>query len=112
MAKSIAKKDESPSKLIDARIMELGDWRGETLAKVRRLIKEADPEVIEEWKWVKPTNPGLQSGPTTAASAQGKPTRVQSSSLSSRVLRWMTPHTCSTSLGLLGAPSTYMKTRR
>ena len=37
---------------------ELGDWRGETLAKVRRLIKEADPEVVEEWKWVKPTNPG------------------------------------------------------
>ncbi len=41
----------SPSKLIDARIKELRDWRGETLAKVRALIKEADPEVIEEWKW-------------------------------------------------------------
>jgi hypothetical protein len=40
------------------RIQELCDWRGETLAKVRRLIKEANPEVIEEWKWVKPTNPG------------------------------------------------------
>ena len=59
MAKSSAKKDESPSQLIDARIQELGDWRGETLAKVRRLIKEADPEVVEEWKWVKPTNPGI-----------------------------------------------------
>ena len=58
MAKSSAKKDESPSQLIDARIQELGDWRGETLAKVRRLIKKADPEVVEEWKWVKPTNPG------------------------------------------------------
>jgi hypothetical protein len=58
MAKSNAKKDESPSQLIDARIQELGDWRGETLAKVARLIKEADPEVVEEWKWVKPTNPG------------------------------------------------------
>ncbi len=58
MAKSSAKKDDSPSQLIDARIQELGDWRGETLAKVRRLIKEADPEVVEEWKWVKPTNPG------------------------------------------------------
>ena len=58
MAKSSAKKDESPSQLIDARIQELGDWRGETLAKVRRLIKEADPEVVEEWKWVKLTNPG------------------------------------------------------
>jgi hypothetical protein len=41
----------SPSQLIDARIAELGDWRGETLARVRSLIKEADPEVVEEWKW-------------------------------------------------------------
>jgi hypothetical protein len=43
--------EASPSRLIDARIAELGDWRGETLARVRSLIKEADPEVIEEWKW-------------------------------------------------------------
>ena len=42
---------DSPSQLIDARIRELGDWRGETLARVRSLIKEADPEVVEEWKW-------------------------------------------------------------
>ncbi|HVO48220.1 MAG TPA: DUF1801 domain-containing protein [Steroidobacteraceae bacterium] len=42
---------ESPSKLIDARIRELGDWRGEMLARIRELIKEADPEVVEEWKW-------------------------------------------------------------
>src|SRR5687767_10255432 len=41
----------SPSRLIDARIEELGDWRGETLARLRALIKEADPEVVEEWKW-------------------------------------------------------------
>ena len=41
----------TPSKLIDARIQELGDWRGATLAKVRALIQEADPEVVEEWKW-------------------------------------------------------------
>ena len=41
----------SPSELIDGRIQELGDWRGETLARVRNLIKEADPEVVEEWKW-------------------------------------------------------------
>ena len=44
-------KSESPSKLIDGRIKELADWRGETLANVRALIKQADPEVIEEWKW-------------------------------------------------------------
>jgi hypothetical protein len=49
---------ESPSQAIDARIKELGDWRGETLSRVRALIKEADPEVVEAWKWVKPTNPG------------------------------------------------------
>src|SRR5499426_2264344 len=42
---------DSPSRLIDARIKELGDWRGETLARVRMLIKQADPDVIEEWKW-------------------------------------------------------------
>ena len=41
----------SPSQLIDARIKELGDWRGETLARIRTLIKHADPEVVEEWKW-------------------------------------------------------------
>jgi hypothetical protein len=41
----------SPSQLIDARIKELGDWRGETLARVRMLIKQADPDVVEEWKW-------------------------------------------------------------
>jgi hypothetical protein len=44
-------KTDSPSRLIDARIRELGDWRGETLARVRTLIKQADPEVVEEWKW-------------------------------------------------------------
>jgi hypothetical protein len=43
--------DATPSQLIDARIEELGDWRGETLARIRSLIKEADPEVVEEWKW-------------------------------------------------------------
>ena len=42
---------DSPARLIDARIKELGDWRGETLARVRMLIKQADPEVVEEWKW-------------------------------------------------------------
>jgi len=49
---------DSASEQIDARIKELSDWRGETLARVRNLIKQADPEVVEEWKWVKPTNPG------------------------------------------------------
>jgi hypothetical protein len=51
MKKSAAAKGESPSRLIDARIRELDDWRGQTLAQVRALIKEADPAVVEEWKW-------------------------------------------------------------
>jgi hypothetical protein len=49
---------ESASAIIDARIDELGDWRGEMLAKMRRLIREADPEVVEELKWKKPSAPG------------------------------------------------------
>ena|SRR5436190_10750641 len=49
---------ESASALIDARIKEIGDWRGKTLASVREIIHAADPEIVEEWKWVKPTNPG------------------------------------------------------
>src|ERR1700716_3144823 len=49
---------ESASAFIDAKIMELGDWRGKTLAKVRAIIHKADPEIVEEWKWVKATSPG------------------------------------------------------
>jgi hypothetical protein len=49
--KSATTKVESPSRLIDARIKELDDWRGKTLSRVRALIKQADPEVVEEWKW-------------------------------------------------------------
>jgi hypothetical protein len=44
--------------MIDKRIKELGDWRGKMLSQIRTLIKQADPEMVEEWKWVKPTNPG------------------------------------------------------
>jgi hypothetical protein len=51
MAKSGAQDSKSPSQLIDERIRELGDWRGEVLSRVRALIKEADPDVVEEWKW-------------------------------------------------------------
>src|ERR671936_2074841 len=52
-----SKKDETPAQLIDARIEELGDWRGATLSRLRALIKQADPEVVEEVKWRKPSNP-------------------------------------------------------
>jgi hypothetical protein len=51
MKKSAASKRQSPSRLIDARIKQLDDWRGKTLSHVRALIKEADPDVVEEWKW-------------------------------------------------------------
>ena len=51
MKKSATTKGESPSRLIDATIKELDDWRGKTLSHVRALIKRADPEVVEEWKW-------------------------------------------------------------
>jgi hypothetical protein len=50
--------DTNASTLIDEKIRELGDWRGKTLSKVRGIIKQADPDVVEEWKWVKATNPG------------------------------------------------------
>jgi hypothetical protein len=51
MTKRGAQTDKSPSRLIDGRIKELGDWRGEILSRLRSLIKEADPDVVEEWKW-------------------------------------------------------------
>ena len=57
MKKTSAKKGESPSQLIGARIKELDDWRGEMLSQLRALIKQADPLVVEESKWKKPTNP-------------------------------------------------------
>jgi hypothetical protein len=59
MTKSSVQNAESPAQLIDARIKELGDWRGKTLSRVRALIKRADPDVVEEWKWRKASNPGV-----------------------------------------------------
>src|SRR5438445_13681062 len=58
MKKSGASQGQPASGLISKRIAELGDWRRETLSRMRKLIKEADPDVVEEWKWVKPTKPG------------------------------------------------------
>ena len=55
----MTQQDEDPSQLIDAKVEELGDWRGMTLSRVRELIKQADPDVVEEWKWRKATNPGV-----------------------------------------------------
>jgi hypothetical protein len=50
---------ESPSKRIDAKIKELNDWRGQLLARLRTIVREADPDVVEEWKWAKATSPGV-----------------------------------------------------
>jgi hypothetical protein len=58
MKKSGACQDQSASELISKRVAELGDWRGKTLSRMRTLIKQADPDIVEEWKWVKPTKPG------------------------------------------------------
>ena len=58
MKKSNANETQSASALISERIADLGDWRGKTLSWMRKLVKEADPDVVEEWKWVKPTKPG------------------------------------------------------
>jgi len=58
MKKSGAGRDQSASEIISNRIAELADWRGKTLSRMRKLIKDADPDVVEEWKWVKATSPG------------------------------------------------------
>src|SRR3954466_8051321 len=58
MTKSDASEGQSASELISKRIAELGDWRGETLSRMRELVKEADPDAVEEVKWVKKTSPG------------------------------------------------------
>ena len=58
MKKSDASQGQPASDLISKRIVELGNWRGKTLSRMRTLIKKADPDVVEEWKWVKPTKPG------------------------------------------------------
>src|SRR6266702_7936483 len=59
MKKSGPTEGQSASELIDKSIAELGDWRGETLSRLRALIKQADPDVVEEWKWRKPSHPGV-----------------------------------------------------
>lgn len=59
MAENSEHTEPSPAQLIDAKIEELGDWRGQTLSRLRDLIRQADPAVVEEWKWRKATSPGV-----------------------------------------------------
>jgi hypothetical protein len=58
MTESGSTEDRSASELIDERVAELGDWRGQTLGRMRELIRQADPDVVEEWKWAKASSPG------------------------------------------------------
>jgi hypothetical protein len=71
MKKSGSQDSKSPSQLIDARIKELGDWRGKMLSRLRTLVKEADPEVVEEWKWR-----GVRCGRARESSARARLTRT------------------------------------
>ena len=73
MKKSGSSGGQSASKLIDQRIAELGDWRGETLSRMRKLIKEADPDVVEEVKWVKKTSPGTPTWSHDGIICTGEP---------------------------------------
>jgi hypothetical protein len=73
MKKADANRNQPGSKLISARIGGLGDWRGETLGRIRALIKEADPDVVEELKWVKPTNPGTPTWSHDGIICTGEP---------------------------------------
>jgi hypothetical protein len=73
MKKSAASQNDPASKLLSARIAGLGDWRGKTLGRIRALIKEADPDVIEELKWVKPTNPGTPTWSHDGIICTGEP---------------------------------------
>ena len=73
MAKSDSNEGRSASERIDDRITELGDWRGETLSRMRKLIKEADPDVVEEVKWVKKTSPGTPTWSHDGIICTGEP---------------------------------------
>jgi hypothetical protein len=73
MAKSGSNENRSASERIDERIAELGDWRGETLRRMRKLIKEADPDVVEEVKWVKATSPGTPTWSHDGIICTGEP---------------------------------------
>jgi hypothetical protein len=73
MKKSGVSQGQSAPELISKRIAELGDWRAETLSRMRTLIKEADPDVVEELKWVKPTNPGTPTWSHDGIICTGEP---------------------------------------
>ncbi len=73
MTESLPNEGQSAAERIDKRVAELGDWRGETLSRMRKLIKEADPDVVEEVKWVKATNPGTPTWSHDGIICTGEP---------------------------------------
>ena len=92
MKKSGASQGQSASELISKRIAELGDWRRGTLSRMRQLIKKADPDVVEEWKWVKPTKPGTPVWSFAEGASLKDPTRLFNSSLDGNVRRAIDIH--------------------
>ena len=96
MKTSGASQRQSASELISKSIAELGDWRGATLGRMRKLIKEADPHVVEEWKWVKPTKPGTpvwsHDGIICTGASLKDPARLFNSSLDGNVRRAIDIH--------------------
>ncbi len=103
---------DDPSRLIDARIAELRDWRGETLARIRTLIKEADPEVVEEWKW-RGVPTWYHDGKIICTRGETYKTRGEDDLRQGRV-RSTTPQACSTRAwtATSGARSTSTKARK
>ena len=101
-----AKGEDSPSQLIDARIEELGDWRGQTLGRVRILIKQADPEAVEEWKWR-----GVPVWSHAGIICTGETYKAVVKMPSPRVPPWRTRQASSTSASKAtpGAPSIFMR---
>jgi hypothetical protein len=106
-------KENDASANITKRMQELEDWRGETLAQVRRLIHEADPDVLEEWKWVKPTNPGVpvwsHDGGICTGEAYKQAVKLTFAELPSKIRR---SSSTPVSKGTCAAPLTFTKERR
>ncbi len=110
-----AKGTASPARLIDARIKELGDWRGETLARVRALIKAACPDVVEEVKWRKPSNPlGVPVWEHGGIICTGETYKDKVKLTFAKGAALEDPPVCSTpaSTAMFGAPSIFMKATR
>ena len=105
---------ESASAFIDAKIEKLGDWRGKTLAKVRAIIHAADPEIVEEWKWAKATNPGTPVWSHGGIVCTGETYKNVVKMTFAGELRWRTLQVYSipASKGMQGVPSTSTKTTR